>query len=77
MKAVRGVGCWSAAVILLRGVGRLNIFPPKESGASRNMKALSANPHIDAEKLLAVLDGTRGMLYFHPLPGGLHGMLPR
>jgi hypothetical protein len=41
------------------------------------MKALSANPHIDAEKLLAVLDGTRGMLYFHPLPGGLHGMLPR
>lgn len=77
LQALRGVGSWSAAVILLRGFGRLDVFPPTDSGASRNMKALSANPHIDAEKLLAVLDGTRGMLYFHLLLGGLRGMLPR
>lgn len=76
LQALRGVGSWSAAVILLRGFGRLDVFPPMDSGASRNMKALSANPNIDAEKLLVALDGKRGMLYFHLLLGGLRGMLP-
>ncbi len=77
LQAVRGVGRWSAAVILLRGFGRLDVFPPVDSGASRNMKVLSANPSINSQKLLAALDGTRGMLYFHLLLGGLRGMLPR
>lgn len=77
LQTVRGVGRWSAAVILLRGFGRLDVFPPTDSGASRNLKALSANPRIDSEKLLAALDGTRGMLYFHLLLGGLRAMLPR
>lgn len=77
LQALRGVGRWSAAVVLLRGFGRLDVFPPTDSGASRNMKVLSANPSIDSEKLLAALDGTRGMLYFHLLLGGLRGMLPR
>lgn len=77
LQAIRGIGRWSAAVILLRGLGRLDVFPPTDSGASRNMKSLSANPNIDSDEVLAALDGTRGMLYFHLLLGGLHGILPQ
>lgn len=74
LQSIRGIGRWSAAVILLRGLGRLDVFPPLDSGASRSMKLLSANPRIDANDLLLALDGTRGMLYFHLLLGSIHGM---
>jgi len=38
------------------------------------MKLLSANPKIDARRLLLALDGSRGMLYFHLLLGTMHGL---
>ena len=65
---------WSAAVVLLRGFGRLDVFPPTDSGASLSMKVLSSNPRIDDSKVLESLDGVRGVLYFHLLLGRLHGM---
>jgi DNA-3-methyladenine glycosylase II len=71
LQAIRGVGAWSAAVILLRGFGRLDVFPPSDSGAARKMKILSADHAIDSHGLLASLGNTRGMLYFHLLLGGL------
>ncbi|MBV8148706.1 MAG: DNA-3-methyladenine glycosylase 2 [Candidatus Eremiobacteraeota bacterium] len=71
LQRLRGVGAWSAAVILLRGLGRLDVFPPADSGAARKMKMLSADHAIDSHGLLAVLGDTRGMLYFHLLLGGL------
>ena len=74
LRTVRGIGRWSAAVVLLRGFGRLDVFPPTDSGASRSMKALSSNPRIDESTVLESLDGVRGMLYFHLLLGRLHGM---
>jgi DNA-3-methyladenine glycosylase II len=74
LKSLRGIGMWSAAVVLLRGFGRLDVFPPLDSGASRSMKLLSANPKIDARRLLLALDGSRGMLYFHLLLGTMHGL---
>jgi DNA-3-methyladenine glycosylase II len=73
LQSIRGIGRWSAAVVLLRGFGRLDVFPPTDSGASRSIRLLSANPRIDADKVLAALDGERGMLYFHLLLGRLHG----
>ncbi|MEO7201407.1 MAG: hypothetical protein ABI431_01875 [Candidatus Tumulicola sp.] len=74
MRTVRGIGRWSAAVVLLRGFGRLDVFPPTDSGASRSMKLLSANPRIDQQNVLVTLDGVRGMLYFHLLLGRLRGL---
>jgi DNA-3-methyladenine glycosylase II len=71
LQAIRGVGAWSAAVILLRGFGRLDVFPPADSGAARKMKSLSGDAAIDAHGLLGALGETRGMLYFHLLLGGL------
>lgn len=74
LQSVRGIGRWSATVVLLRGFGRLDVFPPLDSGAARSMKLLSTNPRIDANELLLALDGTRGMLYFHLLLGAKYGM---
>lgn len=74
LRTVRGIGRWSAAVVLLRGFGRLDVFPPTDSGASRSIKLLSSNPRIDEEDVLVTLDGVRGMLYFHLLLGRLHGL---
>ncbi|MGA8533747.1 MAG: hypothetical protein WB615_06545 [Candidatus Tumulicola sp.] len=74
LRTVRGIGRWSAAVVLLRGFGRLDVFPPTDSGASRSIKLLSSNPRIDEQDVLATLGGVRGMLYFHLLLGRLRGL---
>lgn len=73
---VRGIGPWSAAVVLLRGFGRLDIFPMKDSGVARSVKLLSGNPSIDLDALLTALGPVRGMLYFHLLLGRIHGIVP-
>lgn len=70
---VHGIGRWTASVILLRGLGRLDVFPPSDSGAARAIKLLSGDPKIDASGVLERLGSMRGMLYFHLLLGRLHG----
>ncbi len=76
LTTVRGIGAWSAAVVLLRGFGRLDVFPLKDSGVARTIKVLSGNPEIDAQALLEALGPVRGMLYFHLLLGRIHNVLP-
>lgn len=72
---VRGIGPWSAAVVLLRGFGRLDVFPMKDSGVARSLKALSGDPGIDAHALLEHLGPLRGMLYFHLLLGRMRNLV--
>jgi|SRR5579884_836125 len=74
LTSVRGIGAWSAAVVLLRGFGRLDVFPMKDSGVARSLKALSGNPGLDAHALLEALGPVRGMLYFHLLLGRIHNL---
>ena len=74
LTAVRGIGAWSAAVVLLRGFGRLDVFPMKDSGVARSLALLSGEPQIDAHALLEALGPTRGMLYFHLLLGRIHNL---
>jgi DNA-3-methyladenine glycosylase II len=73
--AVRGIGPWSAAVVLLRGFGRLDVFPMKDSGVARSLRALSGNPNIDGHALLEHLGPVRGMLYFHLLLGRMRNLV--
>jgi DNA-3-methyladenine glycosylase II len=63
---LRGIGPWSAAVVLLRGLGRLDVFPLRDSGVARSV-ALLAGTDVDLDAVLATLGPTRGMLYFHLL----------
>lgn len=71
LSKLRGIGPWSAAVVLLRGLGRLNVFPLKDSGAAGSLKLLSGDATLDLGALLLQLGDQRGMLYFHLLIGRL------
>jgi DNA-3-methyladenine glycosylase II len=66
-----GIGAWSAAVVLLRGCGRLDVFPRGDSGARAAVRALSDGVDVDPDAVAHELGDLRGMLYFHLLLGRL------
>lgn len=74
--SVRGIGAWSASVVLLRGLGRLDAFPLRDSGVARSLVLLSGNAHIDHVELLKRLGDMRGMLYYHLLLGRMRNLAP-
>jgi DNA-3-methyladenine glycosylase II len=63
----RGIGPWSAAVVALRGFGRLDLFPMNDSGVARSIRDLAGASDVDVPALLAQLGEQRGMLYYHLL----------
>lgn len=67
----RGIGPWTAAVVALRGFGRLDLFPMNDSGVARSVRDLSGRTDVDVDALLAQLGEQRGMLYYHLLIGRL------
>jgi len=69
--AHKGIGPWTAAVIALRGFGRLDVFPMNDSGATASLRTLSGDPSIEAEPVIAALVPQQGMLYYHLLLGRL------
>jgi DNA-3-methyladenine glycosylase II len=73
---LRGIGPWSAAVVLLRGFARLDTFPLRDSGVARTAVLLSGNSHVDLDDVLARLGPERGMLYYHLLLGRLRNLTP-
>lgn len=73
LSAVRGIGAWSASVVLLRGLGRLDVFPLRDSGVARAIEQLAGVQGSDTAELLEALGPVRGMLYFHLLLGRLRG----
>jgi DNA-3-methyladenine glycosylase II len=73
---IRGIGPWSAAVVMLRGFGRLDVFPMRDSGVARTVKLLSGDPDLDLDALLDILGPARGMLYYHLLLGRLRNLTP-
>jgi DNA-3-methyladenine glycosylase II len=70
--AHKGIGPWTAAVIALRGFGRLDIFPMNDSGAAAGLRRLSGDPTIEPEPIIHELEPQQGMLYYHLLLGRLH-----
>jgi DNA-3-methyladenine glycosylase II len=60
-----GVGPWSAAIVLLRGLGRLDVFPPNDSGAQRGLRSLLQLPAAaPTEAMIERFGERRGYLYF-------------
>jgi DNA-3-methyladenine glycosylase II len=72
---VRGLGPWSAAVVMLRGFGRLDTFPMRDSGVARTITLLAGGP-VDLDAVLETLGPVRGMLYYHLLLGRLRNLVP-
>jgi DNA-3-methyladenine glycosylase II len=73
---VRGIGAWSASVILLRGMGRLDTFPLRDSGVARSLALLAGSARVDQARLLDELGESRGMLYYHLLLGRMRNLAP-
>jgi DNA-3-methyladenine glycosylase II len=73
---IRGIGPWSASVVLLRGLGRLDVFPLRDSGVARSLALLSGDAALDQTELLERLGPVRGMLYYHLLLGRLRNLVP-
>ena len=70
---IKGIGPWTAAVVLLRGLGRLDVFPANDSGIARSAAAIAGGAPIDLPAALETLGDQRGMLYYHFLLARLEG----
>ncbi len=83
LSSIRGAGRWTAEYVLLRGLGRLAIFPGDDVGAQKNLQQLL---HLEEkptyEKVKEVTSSWQpyaGFIYFHLLLEKLYrqGILSR
>jgi DNA-3-methyladenine glycosylase II len=73
--ALRGVGRWTAEYVLLRGFGRLQVFPGDDVGAQNALRRwlgrASLSGYDAVERALTRWRPWAGMIYFHLLLAGL------
>ncbi|MGH2680697.1 MAG: DNA-3-methyladenine glycosylase family protein [Actinomycetota bacterium] len=71
LTSLRGIGRWSAEYVLLRGLGRLHVFPGDDVGARNNLaRWLGLEPPLDYDAVRQAVSPWRpfaGMVYFHLL----------
>jgi DNA-3-methyladenine glycosylase II len=71
LTSLRGVGRWTAEYVLLRGLGRLHVFPGDDVGAHNKLRRLfGIDAPLDYEsvrRLVARWDPFAGLVYFHLL----------
>ncbi|MGB7160137.1 MAG: hypothetical protein WBD40_18870 [Tepidisphaeraceae bacterium] len=75
LRHLRGVGRWTAEYVLLRGLGRVHVFPGDDVGARNNLqKWLRLSEPLDYDGVARTLNGWKpygGLIYFHLLLGRL------
>jgi DNA-3-methyladenine glycosylase II len=60
-----GIGPWSAGLVLLRGLGRTDVFPPGDVGALRGLRGLlHLGPRARLDQVVERFGNHRGYLYF-------------
>ncbi len=67
LREFKGVGPWTATLILLRGLGRLDVFPGNDSSVTANLSLVAGSPPTDMDEILRTLSPQQGMLYYHLL----------
>ncbi|MEO8636188.1 MAG: hypothetical protein ABI587_13015 [Gemmatimonadales bacterium] len=67
LQRIKGIGPWTATVILIRGTGRLDVFPANDSSVARNLALVGGSEPVDLDGALQRLGPDRGMLYYHLL----------
>lgn len=69
--AIRGVGRWTAEYVLLRGLGRTDVFPGDDVGARNNLERwLRLRKKLDYDRVKRVLSkwkGYGGLIFLHLL----------
>lgn len=79
---LRGIGRWTAEYVLLRGLGRLDVFPGDDVGARNNLaRFIGRRRPLDYDGVRRAVAGWQpyaGFLYFHLLLDRIHdaGWLP-
>ena len=72
---LRGVGRWTAEYVLLRGLGRIDVFPGDDIGARNNLaRWLHLRKPLDYGHTMRIVDRWKpfaGLIYFHLLLDGL------
>lgn len=67
-----GIGPWSAALILLRGFGRVDVFPPADSGAESSLMTLMRlRSRASLARVVERFGEQRGLLYFYGIASRL------
>jgi DNA-3-methyladenine glycosylase II len=68
-----GIGRWSADYVLLRGLGRLHVFPRGDSGALAGLRRFLVGSELedDPDGALARWAPDAGLVYFHLLLRGV------
>jgi DNA-3-methyladenine glycosylase II len=67
-----GIGPWSAALVLLRGFGRLDVCPPGDAGAARGLGTLlQLDRRTSIDRAVERFGDRRGYLYFCGLGASL------
>jgi DNA-3-methyladenine glycosylase II len=73
--ALRGVGRWTAEYVLLRGLGRLDVFPGDDVGAQKRLAHWLGRAHpldyAGVQRAVERWQPYAGMVYFHLLLDGL------
>jgi DNA-3-methyladenine glycosylase II len=71
LTSLRGVGRWTAEYVLLRGLGRLQVFPGDDVGAHNKLRRLfgidARLDHESVQQLVARWQPYAGVVYFHLL----------
>ena len=75
LQALRGIGRWSAEYVLLRGLGRLNVFPGDDVGARNNLRRrlgiTAALDYAGVRRITERWAPYSGLVYFHFLLAGI------
>jgi DNA-3-methyladenine glycosylase II len=75
LENLRGIGRWTSEYVLLRGFGRLNIFPGDDVGARNSLRRwLRLRNPLDYQRTKAILQRWQpygGLVYLHLLLNGL------
>ena len=76
LSSLHGIGRWSAEYVLLRGMGRVNIFPGDDVGAKNNLQRLfhmdKRPSYADIKEMTSQWHPFEGLVYFHLLLEKLH-----
>ena len=75
LRELRGVGRWTAEYVLLRGLGRIHVFPGDDVGARNHLRRwLGKRKPLGYEEVRSALsrwEPYAGLVYFHLLLKGL------
>lgn len=76
LSSLHGIGRWSAEYVILRGLGRVDIFPGDDVGAKNNLQRLfhmdKRPSYEDIGQMTSQWHPFEGLVYFHLLLDKLH-----